>query len=144
MASPRLTALGAESVAVSAAVAEGQFVDADQTASTTGPSTVKPASAGSLLCVGVAQIAAAPAGTDSATDAAARPAVTTVHGAGAVVSVLFAASSVYGDRLKVATGGKATPWVDGTDDPAEIVAINVDPAGSVASAAYGYVRLKVS
>lgn len=131
---------------VSAVVAGGQFVDADQTNSTTNESpTVAPSVAASKLCMGVALRDAAPAGTDSSSDAAARPINTTVAGSGLTVPVTFAAASVYGDRIKVATGGKATPWVDGTDtDVAEIVAINVDPGGTVAENAVGYVKLFVS
>ena len=130
---------------VSGAVAGGQFVDADQTASTTASAaTVKVSGAASLLCVGVALRDAAPAGTDPASDAAARLVNTTVARRGSVVPVTFAASSNFGDRLKTAAGGKATPWVDGTDDPALIVAINVDDGGPVASAGVGYVSLAVS
>lgn len=131
--------------AVSAVVTGGQFVDADQTNSVAnGIATVAPAAAGSKLCVGVALRDAAPLGTDSATDAAARPANTTVAGSGLVVPVTFAAASTYGDRLKVATGGKATPLIDGTDDLEMLVAINIDDAGSVASNGVGYVKLAVS
>lgn len=130
---------------VSAVVTGGQFVDADQTNSVSNASaTVAPAAANSKLCVGVALRDAAPAGTDSATDAAARPPNTTVARGGCVVPVTFAAASTFGDRLKVATGGKATPWVDGTDDVEDIVAINVDDNGTVASSGVGYVALVVS
>lgn len=131
--------------AVSAVVAGGQFVDADQSASTTNlAGTVTPSGAGSKIAVGVALRDAAPVGTDSATDAAARPANTTVARGGCVVPVTFAAASTFGDRLKTAAAGAVTPWIDGTDDPAMIVAINVDDGGHVASAATGYVALLVS
>jgi hypothetical protein len=131
--------------AVSAVVAGGQFVDADQsTSQTNAQATVTPSAAGSKICVGVAIRDAAPAGTDSATDAAARPPNTTVARAGVVVPVTFAAASHFGDFLKTATSGEATPWVDGTDDPDLIVAQNVDDSGYVAAAAVGYVSLRVS
>lgn len=131
--------------AVSAVVAGGQFVDADQTNSVSNAAgTVAPAAANSKLCVGVALRDAAPAGTDSTSDAAARPPNTTVARAGCVVPVTFAAASTFGDRVKVATGGKATPWVDGTDDVEDIVGINVDDGGAVAANAVGFVALTVS
>jgi hypothetical protein len=131
--------------AVSAAVAGGQFVDADQTNSVANAAaTVAVAAAASKLCVGVALRDAAPIGTDSSTDAAARPPNTTVARGGCVVPVTFAAASTFGDLLKTATGGKATPWVDGTDDPDLIVARNIDDGGAVASAAVGYVSLLTS
>lgn len=131
--------------AVSAVVAGGQMVDADQTASTTNSvATVTPAAAASKICVGCALRDAAPVGTDASSDAAARPPNTTVARAGAVVPVTFAAASTFGDLLKTATGGKVTPWVDGTDDPDLIVARNVDDNGTVASAAVGYVSLLTS
>jgi hypothetical protein len=130
---------------VSGVVAGGQFVDADQTNSdTNGARTVAVSGAGSLLCVGVALQDAAPAGTDSSTDAAARPPQTSIARAGSCVPVTFAAQSKYGDRLKTAASGQATPWVDGTDDVAKIVAINVDPGGVVASGGVGVVSLLVS
>lgn len=131
--------------AVAAVVTGGQFVDADQALSVINAApTVQVSAAASKLCVGVALRDAAPAGTDPITDAAARPPNTTVARGGSVVPVTFAAASTFGDRLKTAASGEATPWVDGTDDPAEIVAINVDPGGQVAAGATGYVALTVS
>lgn len=97
---------------VSAVVAGGQLVAADQTVTTA--STVTPAGAASLLVIGVALTDAAPAGTDAATDLAARPAYTTVaHDV--VVPVSFASAAKFGDLLKAAAAGAVTKWVHGTD-----------------------------
>jgi hypothetical protein len=131
--------------AVSAIVTGGQLVDADQsTSQTNATATVTPSGAGSKICVGAALRDAAPAGTDSATDAAARPPNTTVARSGCVVPVTFAAASHFGDLLKTAAAGTVTPWVDGTDDPDLIVAQNVDDGGYVAASAVGYISLRVS
>lgn len=108
---PRYTD-GPVSYPVSAVVAGGQLVAADQTV--TSASTVTPAGAASLLCVGVALVDAAPAGTDSASDLAARPTETTVaHDV--VVPVSYASAAKFGDLLKCAAAGAVTKWVHGTD-----------------------------
>lgn len=127
---------------VSAVVAGGQVVAADQTATTVG--TVTPAGANSKLVIGVALRDAAPAGTDPATDAAARPPQTSVARRGSVVPVTYAASSIFGDRLKAAALGQVTVWVDGTDDVEDIIGINVDDGGTVAAAAVGLMSIGVS
>lgn len=129
--------------AVSQVVAGGQFVDADQTTSNTnGAATVKPSGAASKLAIGVALRDAAPAGTDSVTDAAARPPNTTVARRGCVVPVTFAAASKFGDRLKTAAAGKVTPMA-ATDPASELVAINVTDTGATAATATGYVQIEV-
>lgn len=129
---------------VSAVVTGGQFVDADQATTTANDAaTVKPSAAASKLAVGVAIRDAAPAGTDSATDAAARPPTTTVARRGCVVPVTFAAASNFGDRLKTAATGKVEPLA--TADSVElVVAINVNDTGPVAAAGTGYVSIAVS
>lgn len=105
---------------VQAVVAGGQLVDADQNVVTDPPSVTGPSAANSKLCLGVALEDAAPPGTDSSTDAAARPPLTPVA-RNVVVPVTFTAASKIGDRLKCAANGAVTVWVDGTDDPALIV-----------------------
>lgn len=129
--------------AVSDVVTGGQFVDADQTASTTNAvPTVKVSGAASKLAIGVAIRDAAPAGTTSPTDAAAKPPNTTVARRGMVVPCTFAAASSFGDRLKTAATGKVTPIATG-DSPELIVGINADPYGHVAATATGYVQIEV-
>lgn len=129
--------------AVSDAVNGGQVVQADQTASATnGVPTVKVAAATSKLAIGVAIRPAAPAGTDPATDAAARPPNTTVARRGMVVPVTFKALSKFGDRLKCAATGCVTP-AGATFTPKLVVGINVDPNGEVAATATGYMQIEV-
>lgn len=114
--------------AVSAAVAGGQVVSADQTATT--KATVKPAAAGDKIVMGVALIDAAPDGTDSATDLGARPPNTTVS-RGGVYPVTYSGAAKYGDLLKAANGGKVAKWVSGTDDPELIIGRSEAAGGSV-------------
>ncbi len=129
--------------AVAAIVAAGQFVDADQAKSlATGQAFVVPSAAASKLAIGVALRTAAPAGTTSPTDAAARPPNTTVARRGCVVPVTFAAASTFGDRLKTALTGKVEPIVT-TTSPEVIVAVNVTDAGHTAATAVGYVQIEV-
>lgn len=131
---------GPRTYAVTGVVAAGQMVSADQTVTTNGQESVKVSAAGDLKVIGVAITDAAPAGTDSATDAAARPAYTTVASTGVVGPVTFAAASKFGDRLKAAANGQVTPFVDGTDtDPSLVVAINV--TASVAANGTGNIEL---
>jgi hypothetical protein len=90
--------------------------------------------AGSGLVVGVAVTSAAPAGTDSATDAAARPEiVTVVHDM--EVEVMAAAALKFGDPLKSAATGQVAKWVTGTD--AADLKIGVCRDQAIASGAKG-------
>lgn len=129
---------------VSAVVAGGTFVDAAQSASVTAAAAlVATSGAGSLLAVGVALTDAAPAGTDPTNTTVQRPTTVTVARRGSCVPVVFAAASTFGDRLKTAASGQVTPWIDGTDDVAKIVGINVDPSGHIAAAGTGLVSIAV-
>lgn len=127
---------------VSAVVLGGTFVDADQPNSITdAAAVVKTSGAGSVLAVGVALSDAAPAGTDATNTTVQRPATVAVARRGHVVPVLYSAASTFGDRLKTDAAGGVLPWVDGTDDVAKIVGVNVDPAGKVLIATVGLVSI---
>lgn len=124
--------------AVSEIVTGGQVVAADQaTTVSAGYPVVTVAGAGSLLVLGVALNDAAPAGTDSATDANARPTQTRVA-RDCVVDVTFAAAASIGAKLKAAATGEVTPWVSGTDDAALIIG---HARETVASGAVGLMQV---
>lgn len=100
---------------------------------------VVPAGAGAKNCLGVSLTDGAVAGTDSATDAAARPAYVSVEG-DCVIKVTFAAAATFGQKLKTAANGQVTPWVDGTDDPAMVVGYCFDT--TVANGAVGFAHIR--
>lgn len=134
-------------VQAGATITGGQPVDADQALSTTNAaSTVVPSAAGSKLCVGVALADAAPYSAPVAGQPAIAvppPPTVSLARAGMVVPLTFSGASNFGDRLKTDGLGGVTPWIDGTDDPAEIMAINVNDTGPVAAGSTGYAALTV-
>lgn len=91
-------------------------------------STIDPAGAAALNVVGVALNDAAPAGTDPATDLAARP-VECVVAYNVDVLVTFAAAANFGDRLKAAASGKVTPMTLGTDADEQCIGTCTQPGG---------------
>jgi hypothetical protein len=137
MATVIVQAHGPQTYLVSAVIAPGQVVAADQTVTTNGSETVLVAPVSSLKTIGVALTAAAPAGTDPATDAAARPNWVSVATVGPMVSgVTFAANAKLGDRLKAAAAGQVTPFVDGTDTDDSLL-VGICASASVTSTNQG-------
>ena len=127
---------GPDTFEVSAAVTGGQLVEVD---GTTGK--VKPATAGSLLVLGVAATDANPVGTDTDTNYAnARPHVA-VYYAPVDVKVTYSTATAFGERLQAAANGQVTEiTVDG--DPRLVVGVCTEPGG-VAAGAKGRMRLTV-
>lgn len=119
---------------VSVAVTGGMLVESDGAS----PAQCRPASAGSQVCIGVAlqdavpsttsQVPTVPGWSGPSVNAALLPNFTAVADEG-TYALLYAASAVFGQRLKCAANGQVTPWVSGTDNPELIVAICADPAG---------------
>jgi len=95
---------------VAAAVTGGQLVIPDGTDNT----KINVAGAAAANVIGVALSDAAPAGTDAATDVAARPTQVAVALEGAF-NLTYAADAVFGDRLKAAASGQVEPMTLGSD-----------------------------
>lgn len=92
------------------AIAAGQLVIPHTGTST----TIDPAGAAAVNVIGVALNDAAPAGTDPATDLAARPVEVTVAW-GVDVQVTYSLAANFGDRLKATAAGQVAPLIIGTD-----------------------------
>lgn len=119
---------GPATFAVNAAVTGGMLVEPD---STTGK--IKPCTAGSGKCIGVALTDASPSGSGSNTDFSTnRPTVAVQRGADCRVT--YAATAAFGAKLKAAASGQVTPWITGTDAADLMVGQCMEPAG-VASGA---------
>lgn len=116
------------------AIAGGQLVMPD-----TG-GTIKPATAGATSVIGVAADDALPASARTATNFATfRPEVA-VYSAPAEVPVTFAATTLFGAKVKAAANGQVTPWITGTDAADLIVGRCTEPAG-VSAAGVGRLKL---
>jgi len=107
---------------VNAAVVGGTLVEPD---GTTGK--VKTATAGTAVCLGIAETDAIPTATDqniSATNILLSPIGPYVAVASeGFYDIEYAAACVAGAKVKVAANGTVTPWVSGTDASGLIVGI---------------------
>jgi len=114
---------------VNQAVVGGQLVEPD---AATG--RIKPAAAGSAVCLGVACTDAIPAATnqnDNANDTNLSPIGPYVAVASQGYWVLtYAAACTLGTKVKVAANGTVTPWVSGTDAAALVVGICCEAAAN--------------
>lgn len=127
--------LGPDTVAVSAAVAGGQLVEAD---GVTGK--VKVAGAGSLLVLGVALSDAAPvaAPANPLLVSAAQPEVAIAYGP-TDVDVQYAANCNFGQALIAAASGQVTPA--GAAPAADSVVGRCTEPGGVLATKFGRARL---
>jgi hypothetical protein len=96
--------LGPDTLEVSVAVTEGQGVEPD----TANPGMVKPWTAGSTKCIGVARTEAAPKGSNAMTNFAPTPRTTGVQWTGDV-RVVYAAAAGWMQPLIAAANGQVTP-----------------------------------
>lgn len=134
---------GPETYQVAETIKAGQLVEAR------GSSLVGVAAAGSIVCIGVANIDGALVSTQAPTTDVFGNSVLPVNGPQEYISVLkmgsvkvtYAATATFGVLLKCAASGQVTPWVSGTDtNPALIVGRCDEPAG-VSAAGVGKMRL---
>ena len=130
-----------------ATIVGGQLVESDGAS----PALVRPASAGSLVCIGVAtndavgasvsQVPTVP-GTDSPVVNVAIVQPYVAVATDGVWLLTYAAAATFAARLKCAANGQVTPWISGTDNPELIVGICYEPAGVSGPSIQGQVRLQ--
>jgi hypothetical protein len=123
---------------VNVAVTGGQLVEPD---STTGK--IKPAVAGTALCLGVATTDAIPTSTNQNPTGSILVSPIAPHVAVAYEGVwrLTATGAIgFGVLVKTAANGTVAPWVSGTDAAGLIVGRCIETAG-IANGAKGQIRL---
>lgn len=127
--------LGPASYKVNVTVAGGQLVEPD---STTGK--VKPCTAGSLKCLGMAMTDAKPSGSGSNLDfSTAQPSVAVAYGPAEVI-LLASGAIAFGAQVVAAAAGAVATIASGTFD--QVVGRCTEPAG-IASGQSGRIRLTV-
>lgn len=127
MAGTPFLTLGPDTVEVSVAVAAGQGVEPD---GTTGK--VKPWTAGSERCIGIARTQAAPAGSNAMNNFAPVPRTTAAQYVGDI-RVVYAAAAAWMEPLMAAANGQVTPAPAATP-PEQIIGRCSEPAGVLAGA----------
>lgn len=140
---PQVTKTGPKTFTPGEPITGGQFVEAR------ADSVIGVAAAGSVKVLGVAVTDAVPPGSVATEpvvvngrpvlDAAPLPSSVAVAYSGVEVPVRYAAAAQFGDRLVVASQGRATPAGEDAD-PRAVVAVCTAPAG-VAADAVGLARL---
>lgn len=139
MAGTPFLTLGPDTVEVSVAVAAGQGVEPDPA----NPGMVRPWSAGSVTCLGVARTQAAPAGSNAMNNFAPVPRTTAAQYTGDI-RVVYAAAAAWGDLLVAAANGQVTPYAAPADvTPStynQIIGRCSEPSG-VTAGATGRARL---
>jgi hypothetical protein len=131
-------------VNAAATITGGMLVESDGAS----PALVRPASAASQVCLGVATTDGVGAsvsqtftlpGSPPTVNAGTYPNFVAVDCTG-VYPLTYTAAATFGARLKCAANGQVTPWVSGTDNAELIVGICYEPSG-VGIGAVGATRL---
>lgn len=128
MAGTPFLTLGPDTVEVSVAVAAGQGVEPDPA----NAGKVRPWSAGSERCIGIARTQAAPAGSNAQNNFAPVPRTTAAQYVGDI-RVVYAANAAWMEPLMAAANGQVTPAPDATP-PEQIIGRCSEPAGVLAGA----------
>lgn len=128
--------LGPDTVTVNVAVVGGQLVEPD----TTAPGKVKPCTAGSTQCLGVALEDGSPTSAQTALNyATARPEIAVAYSP-VDCRVIYTAAANFGDVLIAAATGQVTP-AGAAPDARTIVGRCTEPLG-VGAGAVGRIRLR--